>query len=206
MLHKQVALDATTTDQGHFDAIAATWSVDRSGERIIKGAFAETIEAWRGSGKRVPVHWNHKGEAENVIGSVDPRTMTETDLGLYVEGDLDLTDSEVAREVWRSMKNGSISLSFGYMVTADREAKDGIRELLGIDLFEITFTPSPANAETRILEMKSASAYDFEPEFQMLKEADRKAERVHEEAGRQLKAEEREAKRARPIRVRTFEA
>ena len=30
--------------------------------------------------------------------------MKETEQGLYVEGQLDLEDSEIAREVWRSVK------------------------------------------------------------------------------------------------------
>ena len=34
------------------------------------------------------------------IVSVDSSTMRETDEGLYVEGELDIQDSETAREVW----------------------------------------------------------------------------------------------------------
>jgi hypothetical protein len=33
------------------------------------------------------------------------------------------------------MKNGAMSLSIGYLVTADRERADGVRELHGIDLW-----------------------------------------------------------------------
>jgi hypothetical protein len=86
--------------------------------------------------------------------------MAETDEGLRVKGQLDLQDSEVAREAWRSMKAGRIALSFGYIVTADFKREDGVRELLGIDLFEISLTPSPANRETRITAMKSARGSD----------------------------------------------
>jgi Escherichia/Staphylococcus phage prohead protease len=157
LLHKQVDLDATITDQGRFEAIAATWSVDRQNEQILKGAFEDTITAWQHRGRPVPVHWDHKGEAANVIGSVDPRSMAETDEGLYVEGKLDLEDSEVAREAWRSMKAGRIALSFGYMVTADFKRDDGVRELLGIDLFEISLVAAPANPDTRIVSMKSST-------------------------------------------------
>jgi HK97 family phage prohead protease len=157
MLHKEVALDAITTDAGEFTAIAATWSVDRQKEQIMKGAFEDTITAWKHQGRPIPVHWNHKGDAANVIGSVDPRSMAETDEGLRVEGQLDLQDSEVAREAWRSMKAGRIALSFGYIVTSDFKRDDGVRELLAIDLYEISLTPSPANPDTRITSMKSAS-------------------------------------------------
>ena len=52
------------------------------------------------------------------------------------------------------MRNNAVSLSFGYLVTKSRDREDGIRELLGIDLFEIPIVPVPANPETRILSMK----------------------------------------------------
>ena len=54
------------------------------------------------------------------------------------------------------MKNGVMSLSIGYMVTADDKRADGIRELHGIDLFEVSGVPAPSNPDTRVLEMKSA--------------------------------------------------
>ena len=51
--------------------------------------------------------------------------------------------------------SAACSLSFGYVVTADAERGDGIRELRGIDLFETSVVPHPANPDTRIVEMKS---------------------------------------------------
>ncbi len=147
---------ATITDEGVFTAIAAADTVDREGEQIRPGAFTETIKRWRDAGRALPVHWNHAGEAANVIGSVDPALMHETSEGLYVEGELDLEDSDVAREAWRSMKAGRVALSFGYLVTSDRKRSDGVRELLGLDLFEISIVAAPANPDTRFLELKSA--------------------------------------------------
>jgi len=102
----------------------------------------------------LPLHWNHSSSAEDVVGFVDPATMHETDEGLVVRGQLDLEESEVAREAWRSMKHNAIGLSFGFL-TVDSHDDDGVRVLDEVDLFEITLTPSPANADTRITEMKS---------------------------------------------------
>ena len=68
----------------------------------------------------------------------------------------DLEESEVARQAWRSVKRGSVGLSFGFLVERDRKATDGVRELLSVDLFEVSITPSPANADTRILSTKSS--------------------------------------------------
>ncbi len=144
------------TDRGEFAAIAAAYSVDRQGERIAQGAFLKTISAWRERGTDLPVHWDHRGEAANVIGSVDPERMAETKAGLHVEGKIDITDSEVAREVWRLMKARTVGLSFGFMVTKDH-TEDGVRVLDELDVFEISVTASPANPDTRILSTKSAT-------------------------------------------------
>jgi hypothetical protein len=79
------------------------------------------------------------------------------DQGLYVEGQRDLEDSEVAREAWRSMKNDAVSLSFGY-VTLKTRKRGGINDLLELDLFEVSIVPHPANPDTRVLSMKTAAA------------------------------------------------
>lgn len=146
----------TTTDAGEFVALAATYSLDRAGDRIVPGAFAKSIERWQASGKSVPLHWNHQGEPEDIIGAIDPATMEETELGLKVSGRLDLDASEKAREAWRAMKTGSMSLSFGYMVVSEKQADDA-NELHELDLFEISVVPGPANADTRFLSLKSMS-------------------------------------------------
>jgi hypothetical protein len=98
------AVEATTrvhSDLGEFAAIAVTYDVDRVKDRIRFGASAKTITRWQESGRRVPLHWDHRGEARNVIGSIDPAAMREiAGAGLYAEGKLDLIDSEVARQTW----------------------------------------------------------------------------------------------------------
>lgn len=154
MQHLTIKAAATTTSKGVFSAIAAAYSVDRMGERIIPGAFEKTILAWQTSGKQVPLHWDHSGSAEDIIGYIDPASMKETDEGLYVEGKLDIKTSDVAREAWRSMKNNAVALSFGYLPKT-RKGKDGVTELVEVDLFEVSIVPGPANPDTRILSLKS---------------------------------------------------
>src|SRR6266498_287086 len=110
MLHKTLEAKATATDLGEFTALAATYSVDRTSERIVPGAFKGTITKWRESGKQIPLHWDHMGEAQNIIGTVDPASMEETEDGLRVKGQLDLKDSEVARNAWRLMKKDAVAL------------------------------------------------------------------------------------------------
>ena len=162
----QITLEAkaTATDRGEFTAIAAAYSKDRDGDRIVPGAFANTIEHWRESGKHIPLHWNHQGEPEDIIGSVDPATVEETKDGLQVAGRLDLTGKK-AKEAWRAMKTGSMSLSFGYLVIEEKATKDA-NELHEIDLFEVSVVPGPANADTRFLSLKSIA--DVEDEINRL--------------------------------------
>lgn len=155
-MSKRITIEAkaTATDQGSFVAIAAAYTIDRAGDRIIPGAFAKTIDRWQASGKQVPLHWNHQGEPDDIIGTVDPFSMEETEQGLKVSGTLDLANSEKAKEAWRAMKTGSMSLSFGYMVVKQRAAKDAT-ELQELDLFEVSVVSGPANADTRFLALKS---------------------------------------------------
>jgi HK97 family phage prohead protease len=110
----------------------------------------------------VPLHWDHRGEARNVIGSADPAAMREiAGAGLYVKGKLDLDDSDVAREAWRSMQDNRAGLSFGYLTVKSRKRGE-VTDLLELDLYEISIVPSPANPQTRILGMKSAAISERE--------------------------------------------
>ena len=50
------------------------------------------------------------------------------------------------------MKNNAVSLSFGFMTVKSRDREDGVKELLELDLFEISVVPHPMNADTRFIE------------------------------------------------------
>ena len=149
-------LARTTTELGEFSAIAAAYSIDRDGDQIVRGAFRNTIERWQASGKRIPLHWNHSPVPKDIVGSIDPASMRETDDGLYVRGKLDIATSDNARDVWELVKTEVVSLSFGYLATDKATRDDGVQELRELDLFEISLVAAPANADTRILSYKSA--------------------------------------------------
>jgi HK97 family phage prohead protease len=164
LAHKTVKATARRTDLGEFTAIAAAWTEDRDGDQIVRGAFAKSIEAWQDRNRPIPLHWAHRGDAENVIGSVDPHSVREIAEGLYAKGKLDLEGSELAREAWRLVKARTVALSFGYLATDKFMRSDGIQELRELDLYEISLTPAPANPDTRILSFKSTDPPDSEPE------------------------------------------
>lgn len=56
------------------------------------------------------------------------------------------------------MKNDAVALSFGYLATKQRKRKDGVNELLELDVFEISVVSAPANPDTRFLSLKNVKA------------------------------------------------
>jgi uncharacterized protein len=141
---------------GAFHAIVAAWTLDREGEVIRPGAFADSLVRWRGSGKMIPVLADHGGKVGSVIGSVDPRLSTETDEGLDVTGTFDLS-TELGRRTHELVKANSVAWSIGFVVPKGgrRKARDGV-ELTEIDLAEISVVPVPANSDTRTVSVKAA--------------------------------------------------
>ena len=134
-----------------------------------------------------------------MIGYVDPSSLREAAEGLYVKGRLDLEDSEVAREAWRSMRNNAVSLSFGFMTTKKQERSDGVTELHEVDLFEISIVPHPANADTRIIDMKSMDdPSNSGPDLDSMTDAELKDYSLSMIDGIDTKAH-------RPIRIASFE-
>jgi uncharacterized protein len=131
--------------------------------------------------------------------------MAEVEKGLYVAGALDLDTSEVAREVWRSMKANRVSLSFGFVTTKSHERADGVTELHEIDLFEVSIVSAPANADTRILSLKSATtdtpACPPMPEWQR-QWLERSLALDHERYGTSAKS----VKQDKPLRIASFNA
>jgi HK97 family phage prohead protease len=83
---------------------------------------------------------------------------TPYEIGLEVSGRVDL-DTDLGLKVCKSLKANRLGLSFGYMVKESRELEDRGRELLALDVYEISATPSPANDRTRLLSTKSVEDY-----------------------------------------------
>jgi HK97 family phage prohead protease len=129
---------------------------DYQGDRVVPGAFTTSIEKWKASGDQVPVIFSHDwGDLWAHIGVVDD--MKETDRGLLVDYTLDIADNPAAAQVYRLMKRRTLKEhSFGYNVIRERAGKDGINELLELDIIEVGPTLKGANPETELLAVKSA--------------------------------------------------
>lgn len=152
MQHLAVKATATPTiDLGEFEALVATWDRDREGDVIAPGAFAKSIADWQSVGRLVLLHWSHL--ADDIVGHVDPASMHETADGLEVAGRVDL-DTDRGRSVWRLVKASTVGFSFGYLPTKTRQ-RDATRELLELDIYEVSITPAPMNNRTRVISTKS---------------------------------------------------
>lgn len=130
-------------DAGWLIAYAAIFgNLDRIGERIAPGAFAQSIAA----APSIPFLWQHNQSAP--IGRVIK--MAEDGKGLLIEARLNL-DVETGREAYALVKSGDIdSLSIGFRVV-EREGN----VLRQIELLEISLVSVPANAEAKVVAVKT---------------------------------------------------
>ena len=79
-------------EEGEFEALVSVFgNIDSYGDKVMKGAFANTLKAWSASGNTLPVYYSHRmDDPEFLIGHV--REAKETDEGLLVKGMLDIGD------------------------------------------------------------------------------------------------------------------
>ena len=160
MEHKTFDLIETKADDaGHFTALASVFgNVDHVGDRMVKGAFAKTLEQWRASGDPIPVILSHQWDDPNyVVGKADPRAVYEDDRGLVVQGSLDLSNP-VAKQVHKLMRDRLLKgWSFGYTVpNGGQKQNDGANEISEVELIEVGPTLKGANPAAQLQEVKSA--------------------------------------------------
>lgn len=148
------------SEEGRFTAYASVFgNVDSYGEVVVKGAFADTLDEWKGSGAPIPLLWGHNmADPDYNIGAVTDAVEDET--GLLVTAQLDM-DSPKAAQVFRLVKSGRVnqmSFAFDVLDGADGETEDGQKAYLlkKIRLYEVSVVPIGANQQTEILTVKSA--------------------------------------------------
>lgn len=147
---------------GQFEAYASVFgNVDSYGDVVVKGAFAESLKEWAGSGLALPVLWGHNfADPDYNIGHVVEAV--EDERGLKVTAELDL-ESPKAAQVYRLLKAGRVSqMSFAFDVLdaamAERDGDD-VYELRELKLYEVSVVPIGANQETEVLAVKAAAEH-----------------------------------------------
>jgi HK97 family phage prohead protease len=145
---------AVQTDEGLFEAVISTASVDREKDIVEPSAMVDALKKWN---RPIPLAWNHSTDAKDIFGHIEPMTVREVGDEVVAQGQVDL-ESEMGREAWRSFKSRTVGFSFGYLILGSRERKGGGRHITGLDVFEITATPTPMNNDTRVLSTKELEA------------------------------------------------
>lgn len=142
-------------EDGTFDGFGSVFgNVDSYKEIVAPGAFAESLAAWKSSGRLPPVLWQHR--AGEPIGPY--LEMEEQSIGLWVKGKLLVDDVQRAKEARALMKAKAVNgLSIGFVTREDSYDKlTGIRTLKKIDLWEVSVVTFPANPAAQISSVKSA--------------------------------------------------
>ena len=134
---------------GTFAGYASVFHMVDSQRDIVRpGAFAESLKK-----RKHPLQllWQHQWESP--IGVI--AQIFEDKHGLYVEGKL-LLDVARAREAYVLLKAGAIrGLSIGFTVQkAKRNIDAGTRELLAVDLWEVSLVTLPANEAAQVTVVK----------------------------------------------------
>lgn len=151
---------ALDQSQGIFEAIVAVFNnVDRVGDKIMPGAFKETLAEWKASGDPIPIIFAHDWDNLDAhIGEV--LEAKEVEKGLYVKGQLEM-DEPFAARVWKKMQKRTLKeFSFSYDEIDSAEVKeDGeyVNELHRLDLFEVGPCLKGMNPATELLAVKQAN-------------------------------------------------
>ena len=147
-------------DQGSFSGYASVFNeLDDQGDRVVKGAFQNSIQKLIVHGQQPKMLWQHN--FSEPIGTWEE--VKEDDRGLRVQGRL-ILELRRAREAYALMKAGVLdSLSIGYRVVQSvKGASPKERHLTQLDLFEISLVTFPANRAAKIAQVKKKETHDEE--------------------------------------------
>lgn len=155
ILHKAIELDLKSlTDKGQFSGYGSVFNVvDKGGDIVAPGAFADSLSTWRKNGRAVPVLWQH--DPGQPIGAWED--LKEDDHGLLGAASLWLDEAPYARLAHKGMQTKTITgLSIGYRVKDYSVNQDtGVYTLQKLDLVEISVVTNPMNDDARVADVKS---------------------------------------------------
>lgn len=169
-------LPADEGAEGTFEAIVAVFgNVDHAGDRILAGAFADSLEEWKSSGDPIPVLFSHRWEDLDAhIGEVlEAEELAPGDArlpepikelgGLYVKALLHV-DEDFAGRVWRKLNRRTLrEFSFAYDVLEAVEVSDPVAaghrtDLVKLGIIEVGPTLKGCNPITQLIGAKARSA------------------------------------------------
>ncbi|WP_406709355.1 HK97 family phage prohead protease [Trueperella pyogenes] len=145
-------------DNGQFVAYASVFgNIDSYGDVVAKGAFGESLAAWKDSGNVIPVYFGHRmDELEYNIGHVIDAV--EDDHGLLVKCqlDLDMPNGALAHRLIKARRLTQLSFAYDVLDSEDIEV-DGepATELRKLKIYEVSVVPIGANQQTEFLDVKA---------------------------------------------------
>lgn len=139
------------TEDGTFEGYGSIFgNVDSYGEKVMPGAFVESLARHKREGSSVLMLWQHN--PNEPIGVWED--LAEDAKGLWGKGRL-ILEVQKAREIHALMKRKAIGgLSIGYRET-DTDQDGTVRILKKLELYEISPVSFPANRRARIEAVKS---------------------------------------------------
>lgn len=147
---------------GQFTGYASVFgNVDSVGDKIVKGAFAQSLKDFGDGGAGIPCYWCHEtSDPEMNLGTT--LEATEDEHGLFVKVQLDL-DNPKAAYAYKLLKEKRVrQMSFAYQVTDGEDKKDCF-EITGCKIFEVSIVPVGANQATSIESVKALQDEETAP-------------------------------------------
>lgn len=144
-------------------------NVDRGGDKIMPGAFTETLAQFKMAGRLPAMLYQHGKMGGGPVMPVGKWTaMTEDAHGLRVEGKL--FDHSLGRDLHVALKGGGIGgLSIGYRVKEFGRPAMGAAErrlLKSVSLTEVSLVNDPMNGLARFAAIKAADEIKTERDFE----------------------------------------
>lgn len=145
---------------GIIEGYLSTWDLDRGNDRIVKGAFAETIKRHKQDGRQVRMYAGH--DDRELIGGFPIEFVREDDKGLFVRGEINLIAGHKGEWYYSLAKQGVLcDMSIGYSVPDRKnnievaiEGGKTVNLLKVIELWEGSLVPEPMNPKAQILAVK----------------------------------------------------
>jgi HK97 family phage prohead protease len=176
----------TATDRGEFTAVISTQRTDREGDVVLPQAMLNALKAWDAKGKPIPLAWSHLADdPAELVGHINPASAKAVNGEVVVAGWID-RDTPRGQQVWRLVKSNTVGFSYGYMVLDAVKRADGAREIRKLDIFEVSATATPMNADTRVLGWKATEPELPEPTDQTEPEPPTLEESTLDEEGQRI--------------------
>lgn len=150
-LEREFTITKSLDEAGEFEGYASVFDTeDHHGDTVRKGAFKAGLERLARAKKKLKMLYNHR----ELIGVF--KEAEEDDTGLYVRGKLTLGVQKADETRLLMMSEALDAMSIGgYLRKKTVDEKTWKRELLEIELREISPVIFPALDEARIVSVKS---------------------------------------------------